>query len=165
MAKIARRRGYSETEGGRVYQHPTVLQSKLQMSDKNHSDKSESADRAVNNSTIGISSAAHSERGALDLEAPVRDGRYGEIFSRYLPEVADELIDTRAVRMIVEMEYNCRRIQKMFGRLPIGQEARIALELIRRDIDCLLWFVCDTLSKDLREQWGYEVSGPAYEWR
>lgn len=132
------------------------------MTDKKRDTISKPAERAATN--IETVRAEQSETGALDLEYPESAGLYGEVFTKYLPEVADELVDARSVRMLVEMEFNARRVQRMFDRLAIGQEARLALEFIRRDIECLLWYVCDTLSELFREQWGYEVPGAAHEW-
>lgn len=134
------------------------------MTDKHYTDKSESANQATNNATIAVVRAEQSELGALDLEYPEAGGLYGEVFERYLPEIADRLIDTRAVRMLVEAEFNCRRVQRMFDSLVIDGDARIAVELVRRDIEALIWYVCDTLSEMYRRQWGYETPGAAHEW-
>ena len=125
------------------------------MNGKKRDTISESANHTTNNATIAVTRAAQSEMGALDLEYPERQGLYGEVFERYLPEVADELIDTRAVRMLVEMEYNARRVQKMFDSLAIDGDARIAVELVRRDVEALLWYVCDVLAAAYRSQLGY----------
>lgn len=124
------------------------------MSDKHHDGK-KVANQAATNATIGVVRAEQSEMGALDLEYPESAGLYGEVFERYLPEIADELIDTRAVRMLIEMEFNARRVQKLFDHLTIDGDARIAVELVRRDVEALIWYVCDTLSAVYREQWGY----------
>lgn len=113
--------------------------------------------------TFDLVRADQSEMGALDLEYPEAGGLYGDVFTKYLPEVADELVDTRDVRMLVEMEFNCRRVQRMFDNLAVGQKGRIAVELIRRDVECLLWYVCDTLAEEHRAQWGYDVPGAAHE--
>ena len=131
------------------------------MAHTNPSDKSESADRTPTNAnaTIALSRAEHSVTGALDLEYPESAGLYGELFERYVPEIVDELIDTRSVRMLVEMEFNARRVQRMFDQLTVGQEARLALELVRRDVEALLWAVCDALSEAYREQRGYGTAG------
>ena len=131
------------------------------MAHTNPSDKSESADRTATNATatLPLSRAERTMTGALDLEYPESDGLYGELFGNYAPEVADELIDTRGVRMLVEMEFNCRRVQRMFDQLAVGEEARLALELVRRDVEALLWAVCDALSEEYREQRGYGTAG------
>ena len=126
------------------------------MSRKYHNDKSESANQATtNNATMGVTKAKQSDMGALDLEYPEGAGLYGAVFEAYLPEITNELIDTRAVRMLIEMEFNCRRIQRIFDALAIDEDAQIAVELIRRDVEALVWHVCDVLSAEYRAQWGY----------
>lgn len=85
--------------------------------------------------------------GALELEYPADQGLYAVIFDRYTPEIADEIVSTAEVRRLVELEYNCRRIEDMLRALDdVDRETRRQVTEARRLLVSTLWDVSDAIA-------------------
>lgn len=135
------------------------------MSKQNYTNESVSAESDDGQTNSGINPIGSGDEimGALECEYPNGRGLYGEVFARYDGEVADALIDTQAVRMLVEIEYNLRRTEALLIACEGVPGERVeSVEECRICVESELWAVCEALVETCREKW-YSTGGEA-EW-
>lgn len=147
MDEIATRRGHPRDAGvARCSDTQPCLEDPA-MRKSTRTDKNARSNRATTSDTNPIGPGAETT-GALELEYPAGRGLYRAVFDRFAPEIADELVDTRAVRMLVELEYNIRRAEAVLLECnAVGDGLVGDLDDVRACLDAVLWATCEAIAE------------------